>query len=118
MMHEPEKLYDTKILIQTHQADKDFVKYMVSLFVEHIPQSNADLEKACAINDWPKVYFYAHKMKASIDLFNLIQLKDLIRKIEQNAKNKIEVETIPNNVTFVSSYIKNCIAEMKKDFKL
>ena len=118
MMPDTEKLYDTQILIQTHQADKEFVKYMVSLFVEHIPQSNADLEKACTIEDWPKVYFFAHKMKASIDLFNIIKLKDLIRKIEQNAKNKIELEAIPANVTFVSNYIKNCIAEMKKDFKL
>ena len=118
MMPEAEKLYDTNILIQTHHADKEFVKYMVALFIEHIPHSNTDLEKACAEEDWKKVYFYAHKMKASIDLFNLAALKELIRKIEQNAKNLVEVEAIPGNVKFVSDYIKNCIAAMKEDFKL
>ncbi|MEP6465492.1 MAG: Hpt domain-containing protein [Parafilimonas sp.] len=112
------KLYDTQILIQTHHADKEFVKYMVSLFIEHMPQSNTSLESACAANDWQKVYFFAHKMKASIDLFNIIQLKELIRKVEQNAKNSVDIESIPANATFVSNYIKNCIAEMKKDFKL
>ncbi|HEY2727115.1 MAG TPA: Hpt domain-containing protein [Parafilimonas sp.] len=118
MMPEPEKLYDTTILIQTHHADQAFVKHMISLFLEHIPHTNVDLEKACAESDWQKVYFYAHKMKASIDLFSLIKLKDLIRKIEQNAKNHVEIDSIPNDVKFVSAYIKNCIAQMKIDFDL
>jgi HPt (histidine-containing phosphotransfer) domain-containing protein len=118
MMPEPGKFYDTKTLIETHHADTEFVKYMVSLFIQHIPQTNADLEKACAAEDWKKVYFYAHKMKASIDLFNLNELKNLIRKIEQNAKNDVDTKAIPEEVSFVSTYIKNCLKEMKKDFGL
>jgi HPt (histidine-containing phosphotransfer) domain-containing protein len=117
-MPETAKLYDTQTLILTHHADQEFVKYMVSLFIQHIPQTNADLEKACAENDWKRVYFYAHKMKASIDLFNLNELKTLIRKIEQNAKNDVDTEAIPGEVNFVSNYIKNCLKEMKVDFNM
>ena len=51
-MPEPEKLYDTKTLIQTHQADKEFVKHMISLFLEHI-QETKDV-KDSFYNFWTK----------------------------------------------------------------
>lgn len=116
-MPETGKLYDTEIIVQTHHADEEFVKYMVSLFLEHMPKTNADLENACKENDWEKVYFYAHKMKPSIDLFNITQLKDFIRKLEQKAKNATETNTIAADVNYISDYIKNCMIEMKKDFE-
>ena len=47
-MPEQEKLYDTEILLQTHHADEEFIKYMVSLFIKHVPETNANLEKACS----------------------------------------------------------------------
>ncbi len=117
-MPEHEKLYDTTILIQTHQADMEFVKHMVTVFLEHMPESNANLIKASNENDWGKVYFYAHKMKASIDLFNLIQLKDLIRVVEKKAKSITDTDTIAADVNFISNYIQNCMTEMKEDFGL
>jgi HPt (histidine-containing phosphotransfer) domain-containing protein len=116
-MPDDEKLYDTKTLIQTHQADPEFVKHMISLFIKNIPEVNANLENACNENNWPKVYFYAHKLKASIDLFNLEKLKGLIRKVEQKAKSQTETDTLSKEINFISGYIKNCIAVMKKEFK-
>ena len=117
-MPEDEKLYDTKTLIETHYADPEFVKYIISLFIKNLPEVNANLENACDENNWEKVYFYAHKMKASIDLFNLEKLKGLIRKVEQKAKNQTETDTISKDVNFISNHIKKCIAAMKKEFKL
>jgi len=117
-MPENEKLYDTEILIRTHNADGEFIKYMISLFVKHIPESNANLEKACRENDWANVHFYAHKMKASIDLFNLVPLKTLIRKVEQNAKNIVDTDTIPNDINFVSNYIQKCVVAMREEYKV
>jgi len=115
-MPEEGKLYDTKTLIQIHQADTEFVKYMISLFIKNIPEVNAHLEKACDEENWKKVYFYAHKLKASIDLFNLEELKNPIRIIEQKAKNQTETDSISKDVNFISNYIKKCIAAMKKEF--
>ncbi|MBV9962176.1 MAG: hypothetical protein JO072_08010 [Parafilimonas sp.] len=117
-MPEAEKLYDTQILVQTHDADQDFVKYMVSVFLTHMPGYNASLEKAAADNDWKNVHFFAHKMKASIDLFDLKILRDFIRQLDAKAKNETDTETIAADVEFVSGYIKRCIAQMKVDFEL
>ena len=115
-MPENEKLYDTQILVKTHDADLDFVKYMVSVFLEHMPDYNTNLEKAASESDWKGVFFFAHKMKASIDLFDMKQLRDFIRQLEQKAKTNTNTETIAADVQFVSDNIKRCIDQMKADF--
>jgi len=121
-MPETAKLFDTTTLIETHHADKDFIKHMISLFVKNIPETNANLEKACKEKNWEKVHFHAHKMKASIVLFNLNPLKDLIKVLEtkakNNEKNNAEVEVVDDDVNFISNYVKDCVAEMKREYKL
>lgn len=117
-MPEIEKLYDTSTLVRAHDASPDFIKYMASLFVQYLPETSADLEKACKESNWEKVYFFAHKMKASIDLFNLEPLKELIRKVEQRALKFTQTELIVRDVNFISNYIQQCIASMKKEFNL
>ena len=117
-MPEQSSLYNTDILVQTHHADDDFIKYMVTLFVKHVPETNANLEKACAEKDWENVYFFAHKMKASIDLFNLTPLKELVRKVEQHAHKLIETEAIADEVKVISDYLQRCVAAMKEEYQL
>lgn len=117
-MPENNKLYDIGTLMQTHYADTEFVKYMIGLFIKHMPESNANLEEACNEKNWEKVYFFAHKMKASIDLFDLEQLKKLIREVEQKAQKSIQINTIAKDVNFISDYIRRCVNDMKKDFNL
>ncbi len=114
----PEKLYDTDTLTQTHEADAVFIKFMVSLFVRHMPETNACLELAYKEKDWEHVFFFAHKLKASIDLFNLEQLKDPIRSIEQKAKSQQHTDTIAGDVVLVSNYLHRCVAAMKNEFNL
>lgn len=117
-MPENEKLYDTISLTKTHQDNPEFIKYMASLFVQHLPETSANLEQACNESNWEKVYFFAHKMKASIDLFNLEPLKDLIRKVEVRALKFTQTDLISKDVSFITNYIQRCIATMKQEFNL
>jgi HPt (histidine-containing phosphotransfer) domain-containing protein len=113
-----EELYDTGTLIETHQADEAFIQLMISLFVKNMSESNSTLEKACQEKDWQQVHLTAHKMKASIDLFNLHQMKDIIRSVETRARHEEETDTLPKDVSIINQYITECIADMKEDYKL
>ena len=115
-MLKTEKLYNTETLIETHRADKEFIKYMIELFIKNIPETNDSLQRASEEQNWEKVYFSAHKMKASIDLFNLDALKDLIRVVEQKAKHEKQTDTIASDVHHVSDYLKCCVQQMKRDY--
>jgi len=116
-MPETGKLYDTKSLTQTHKADSEFIHYMIDLFLETIPKTITKLKKACHEQDWKTVYFYAHKLKTSIDLFNLVPLRPLIRELERKSKNETETGTIADDVSFIADYIKKSMAAMKHDFQ-
>ena len=113
-----EKLYDISNLTATYHANPEFIKYIASLFVQHLPETSVNLEEACKESNWEKVYFFAHKMKASIDLFNLEPLKDIIRSVEQRALKFTQTDLISRDVSFIKTYIHKCVTAMKKEFEM
>lgn len=117
-MPDMEKLYDTETILRTHGGDKEFVKYIASLFIQELPKMSTELEKASAKKDWENLYFYAHKMKATIDLFSINSLKDLIRKLELEGKAASDSQTLKKDVAHVVNTIDACIVQIKKDFAL
>ncbi len=124
-----EKLYSTESILRSHGNDTDFVKYIAELFVEHLPEMATELKKASQKQDWYHLHFYAHKMKASIDLFSIDSLKDLIRHLEIEGKTLFkEVEakgiTVPapqslnKDVEDVVKVIHACTLQLKQDFAI
>ena len=117
-MLKTEKLYNTETLIETHRADKEFIKYMIELFIKNIPETNDSLQRASEEQNWEKVYFSAHKMKASIDLFSIESLTDVIRKLEKQGKAASDSTTLWQDVNYVADIINACVAQLKNDFAL
>jgi HPt (histidine-containing phosphotransfer) domain-containing protein len=112
------KLYNTETILKTHYGDTEFVKSMAELFIEHLPEMSAELQKASAKKDWASLYFYAHKMKASIDLFSIESLTDVIRKLEKQGKAATDSQTLRQDVNYVADIINACVAQLKNDFAL
>jgi HPt (histidine-containing phosphotransfer) domain-containing protein len=110
------KLYDTKNLSDTHQGDTQFIKHIAALFVQHMPVMTGELKKAFVNKDWQSLYFYAHKMKASIDLFGLKELAATIRTIEQQGKTGIPADSLGKDVHDVESIITECAQQLKHEF--
>ena len=75
-------------------------------------------KKASAKKDWANLYFYAHKMKATIDLFSIDSLTDIIRKLEKQGKAAADSKTLTQDVNYVSDVINACVAQLKNDFAL
>jgi len=120
-MPEPEALYNIDALLQAHDKDFEFEKHIIFLFLKNIPETGLKLENACKEGDWKMVAFYAHKLKASIDLFNLNPLKTIIRNIEIKAKIPVleaDKDCINEHINFISAYIEKCTCAMKKDYSL
>ena len=111
-------LYDTETIFRSHGNDKEFVKYIASLFIQELPKMTTELQKASSKKDWQNLYFYAHKMKATIELFSMDSLKDLIRKLELEGKTANESQTLNRDVAQVVDTINNCIVQLKKDFAI
>ncbi len=113
-----QKLYDLAMVETISGGDKAFVKKMVQLFIDTIPQTMQDMEKAAASEQWEATGKLAHKMKSTIDSMGIVSLKAEIRTLEANGKASESVDQIPGQVQHINEVLGKCIEQIKKDFGL
>ena len=67
-------------------GDEGFIKKMVALFIETVPQNMQDLKNALQAENWEQVGKTAHKLKSTIDSMGIKSIRQEIRTVEANAK--------------------------------
>lgn len=98
-------------------GDDDFIAAIAAAFLEEVPEAVSQIEIGLNDNDFTKVYQNAHKIKPTIQLFDIPIFDDVLiiqdwGKFEQKDKNvTAEFERLNTIVKVVS-------AELKSDFKL
>ncbi|MFT6176734.1 MAG: HPt (histidine-containing phosphotransfer) domain-containing protein [Bacteroidia bacterium] len=90
-----EKLYDLEQLNSIAAGNPDFVIKMVNMFLDMTPGLVDRIEAGLQTQDWAEVRSAAHKMKPSVDMMGISSLRDIVRRIEGNAKSETNLEQIP-----------------------
>jgi PAS domain S-box-containing protein len=109
------KLYDLSMVQSVSGGDEGFIKKMVALFIETVPQNMDELVKAVQNENWDQVAKTAHKLKSTVDSMGIKSIRQEIRTVEANAKAKTQVEEIPQLVDKVGSVIHECIGQLKAE---
>ena len=97
--------------------DEEFVVALAQTFLEEIPEDAAILEQSVNDENYMQTYQSAHKMKPTIDLFELGVLDDLI-EVQDWGKYEQRSKDISDKLQIVLSAVKNAVDEMKADFNL
>lgn len=97
--------------------DEDFVAALAAAFLEEVPEDAKRLKAAVPNKDFKEAYQAAHKMKPTIDLFELGVLDTLIEvqdwgKFEQSNKN------VDEQLQIVLTAVEKAVDEIKSDFGL
>ncbi len=97
--------------------DEDFIATLAETFLEEVPEDARLLKIAVISKDYLATYKAAHKMKPTIDLFELGVLDDLIEvqdwgRLEQKDKD------IAEKLDIVLKAVENTVEEIKEDFNL
>ncbi|MEO5789805.1 MAG: Hpt domain-containing protein [Gelidibacter sp.] len=108
------KLYRVRELAD---GDEDFVLAIAAAFLEEVPEDAARLKKAVAEADFYTTYQAAHKMKPTIDLFELGVLDDLIIVQDWGKDEKVN-EDVSSQLKTVLDAIERAAEEIKSDFNL
>ncbi|MBJ7882341.1 Hpt domain-containing protein [Gelidibacter salicanalis] len=108
------KLYRVRELAD---GDEDFVKALAAAFLEEVPEDAARLKKAVAEVDYYTTYQAAHKMKPTIDLFELGVLEDLI-VVQDWGKLEKKEDDVSVQLQSVLEAIEKTVEEIKSDFNL
>ena len=96
-------------------GDEGFIRKMVALFIETVPQNVEDLKTATQAENWDLVGKTAHKLKSTIDSMGIKSIRQEIRTVEANAKQKQSLEQIPALVATIGTVIDNCILQLKTE---
>lgn len=113
-MEENYKLYRIRELAD---GDEDFVMAIAAAFLEEVPEDAARLKKAVAEADYYTTYQAAHKMKPTIDLFELGVLENLIT-VQDWGKDEKKGEDVSYELKTVLDAVERATEEIKSDFNL
>ena len=97
--------------------DEEFIATLAAAFLEEVPVDAERLVKAVAEKDYFNAYQAAHKMKPTIDLFELGVLQDLIT-VQDWGKFEKSGEDVSKELQIVLTAVEQATQEIKTDFNL
>ena len=83
-------------------GDIQFMIEMVETFLKDAPVITKEMTTLSKNNDWIKVSNLAHKFKTSLMFMGIESLHSVIREIEKNGQEMVNVSSIPPLVDQVS----------------
>lgn len=113
-----QKLYDLSMVEAISGGDQQFVKKMIQLFLDTMPQALNDLEAELKQEKWESLGKLAHKMKSTIDSMGIVSLKQDIRAIEHNGKQQTALNGMSGLVAKIRRVMEACMNQVKKDYGL
>jgi HPt (histidine-containing phosphotransfer) domain-containing protein len=96
-------------------GDENFIKKMVALFIETVPQNLQDLKNAVQQENWDIVGKTAHKLKSTIDSMGIKSIRQEIRSVEANARQKESLDQVPSLVATIDNVIQECIGQLQTE---
>ena len=97
--------------------DEEFVAALAAAFIEEVPVDAERLKNAVEQKDFYTTYQAAHKMKPTIDLFELGVLADLIEVQDWGKDEKGDLD-VTDRLQLVLTAVENTTQEIKNDFNL
>ncbi len=98
-------------------GDLEFNNLLAQTFLEEVPEDAARLKEAVENNNYLATYQTAHKMKPTIDMFELGVLEVLIEVQDWGKLEKTEIDILPK-LAIVLAAVEQASNEMRSDFNL
>jgi HPt (histidine-containing phosphotransfer) domain-containing protein len=103
-------------LYEVADGDTDFVKEIITDYLEKVPEQFVLVEKAIMSNDAEAIRFLAHKMKSSFQFMGVQRLVEIAQEME-NAPLEIAVERHVQNGALMKPLIESVLVELSHKLK-
>ncbi len=98
-------------------GDEGFIEAIASAFLEEVPDAVEQIHEGIVTQNCALVYQNAHKIKPTIQMFDITILDDLL-VIQDWGKYEKLSEDVTENFDRVNAVIKIVSSEIKSDFNL
>jgi HPt (histidine-containing phosphotransfer) domain-containing protein len=115
MSIDSKKLFDLTNLNEMLGGDQKAIFQMVKIFLQATPESMAELNKSFQKEDYDGVSKMAHKLKSSVDIFCIHEIKQDIRRLENNTRDEINIDEVPELVQKINTVLQLAIEQVKDE---
>ena len=106
--------YSLSRIEQLSAGDSDFLDKMIKVFIEETPIQVKQMKDLLDENNFYRLGRLAHKMKPTIDMFDMRDLKTLIRELEDESKKEVvEASVFTEKVNFAINRLNLIINDVK-----
>lgn len=109
------KLFDLTNLNEMLGGDQKAIFQMIKIFLQATPESLNELNKCYQKADTDGVSKLAHKLKSSVDIFCINDIKQDIRRLENNTRDNINKDEIPDLVEKINTILNLAIEQVKEE---
>ncbi len=111
-----EKKYTDLTYLKTlSKGDTDFVKQMISIFINQTPTAIQKMESDLSNKNWASLRAVAHKMKPSFSFVGVEELQKKIETIETNAAAETNEKLIAELIAQVKEVSLKAVDELKTE---
>jgi HPt (histidine-containing phosphotransfer) domain-containing protein len=107
------KLFDLTNLDEMLGGDRQAMLQMVKIFLQATPESLTELNNCFDKSDLDGVSKLAHKLKSSIDIFSIEEIKNDIRRMENLARENVNTDEIPALMEKVNNILNEAIEQVR-----
>lgn len=95
-------------------GDEEFIQDMIQTFLEETPKDLSALQAAVEKEDWKEVGNTAHKLKSSIKMFGMADLRDEVLGIEHDGKQSENTGELPSKVKAFAAHCEEAMDDLRK----
>ncbi len=97
------------------EDNDEFFREFLELFINTTPETLENLNRSIKASDWEGVRQAAHKMKPSLNYLGMTTTRETAVKVEEYAKEKKNVEEIPQMIEQLNADCEKAITEIKAE---
>ena len=110
----PQGLYSLDKLIEMSKGNSAFITKMVKIFIELTPDAISKIKTHYQNNEFDKVKAVAHSIKPGIDFLSIVEITDVIRRIETFSEKNTSIEELGDLILTLEQTIDIVIADLKE----
>ncbi|MBK7571235.1 MAG: tetratricopeptide repeat protein [Bacteroidetes bacterium] len=98
-------------------GDQELAMQLVEIFLKQAPEAIQKIEAALSASNWKEVHAVAHKIKSSVAIFELGELKKIITNIEEYARDREHLDLIPRLFSEFREGIRYALRDLEAELK-
>lgn len=110
--------YNLSYLNEISSGDQQFVKSILSQFVNDTPALLIEIQDAYNKRKWTDLHFLVHKFASTLSLIGLNDIHEEMNRLENYAKNMTDSMETGRLVEIVNQRCKVAVQVIKQDFNL